>query len=678
MDKTELLVLGLIIDKECAPKIRKNLETGIVFPFYRIFKNFEPSEPSLDLSKKLPSNFFMDKAGAPKISISAVVGRNGGGKSTLIDIVVRLLNNLSFKFASQYPEFPTNNDFSFIKGIRATLYFSVDSLLCRLKQYGDKTSELVVEYYEDGGWKSFPQNKTGFGRWFFYTILLNYSLFAFNTNDYEDEVESPRYKSVDWLNACFHKNDGYFSPLTLNPYREKGIIDINNETHLAKSRLISLIFDSKKTPIQANSDLNAYKSTHNPYTYINKRHSISSIRIKFDSESVDRKYDGIFRNWRMNIGFTLDTISSIHNAIVKEWRKIYKFKDVDDALYACALSYLVYKTVSVANKYNAYDHFYALAFNHKYDSIEERIKDIHELIKEINKDKSHITFRLRQTLAFLVNRQYDAIKNGWTEFQIEDFSKILDKVEDIKAWDMVDLVPPPIFETQIVVEDNITHEKFSFNNLSSGERQLSYLVSTILYHLKNIDSVPANNKRRIKYSHANVVLDEVELYFHPGYQRKFIKHIIDCLKLIELNSIQSINFLIVTHSPFILSDIPKSNVLFLKDGHPDFEMQENTFAANIHSILRNGFFLEDGTMGEFAKEKVNELFRILHEVSDGDEFDSELRKNILLVSEPILRTQLLRMYNELYGDSKKLKKMMTLINELSSEIRSLKNDRNRN
>lgn len=101
----------------------------------------------------------------------------------------------------------------------------------------------------------------------------------------------------------------------------------------------------------------------------------------------------------------------------------------------------------------------------------------------------------------------------------------------------------------------------------------------------------------------------------------------------------------VTHSPYILSDIPKTNVLFLKNGNADYSMQENTFGANINGLLKNGFFLPSLPMGEFAHQKINRLFALLH---SGDFKDSELegiRQEILLVGEPVIRQQLMALYN---------------------------------
>ena len=78
-----------------------------------------------------------------------------------------------------------------------------------------------------------------------------------------------------------------------------------------------------------------------------------------------------------------------------------------------------------------------------------------------------------------------------------------------------------------------------------------------------------------------------------------------------------------THSPFILSDLPKENVIFLKDGkqiNPDITQ---TFGANIHTLLSNGFFMSDGLMGEFAKSKITEIKDFYNENKDLKNEDSK-------------------------------------------------------
>ena len=66
--------------------------------------------------------------------------------------------------------------------------------------------------------------------------------------------------------------------------------------------------------------------------------------------------------------------------------------------------------------------------------------------------------------------------------------------------------------------------------------------------------------------------------------------------------------LFVTHSPFILSDVIKHNILYLEKGEGvNHRMKVNTFASNINDLLAESFFLSGGFVGEYAKDIINEL-----------------------------------------------------------------------
>ena len=175
-----------------------------------------------------------------------------------------------------------------------------------------------------------------------------------------------------------------------------------------------------------------------------------------------------------------------------------------------------------------------------------------------------------------------------------------------------------------------------------------------------------------------MILEEVELYFHPEYQRRFIKYLLDQIVNAYLPESMAINLLFVTHSPFILSDIPRQNVLFLRDGSPDRSMQEDTFGANIHTLLQNGFFLNTVPIGEFAKDKIAKMFEILNksEIVSQEEL-SMLGREIPLVSEPLLRSQLMRLYSQ--RKNYENGEYMMRIEELERKIQQLErasNDKN--
>lgn len=186
----------------------------------------------------------------------------------------------------------------------------------------------------------------------------------------------------------------------------------------------------------------------------------------------------------------------------------------------------------------------------------------------------------------------------------------------ITQQNIIRFIPPSLFDIELEL-NSIKEDESStyYSMLSSGEQQLVQSVESILYHINNLESVHTDKSNTIVskkvYKIVNIVLDEIELYFHPEYQRKFISHLIKRLSELGTDKIKVFNILFATHSPFILSDIPSSNILRLKDGDPESDLNQ-TFGANIHDLLANDFFLEKGFMGEFAKEKIKSVINFLN------------------------------------------------------------------
>jgi predicted ATP-binding protein involved in virulence len=166
--------------------------------------------------------------------------------------------------------------------------------------------------------------------------------------------------------------------------------------------------------------------------------------------------------------------------------------------------------------------------------------------------------------------------------------------EDIKINNNI-----PIFDLELI--DSHTHTTYS--SLSNGEKNYIRYITESLFHYDagHLDS---------SYKIPDIfLLDEAETSFHPNLQKNLIKDSITLLKGIN----QTIHLIYATHSPFLLSDLPKENVIFLKKDK-DGKCQNvsdiiniETFGANIHTLLSHGFFMNGGLMGEFAKSKIEEI-----------------------------------------------------------------------
>ncbi len=202
---------------------------------------------------------------------------------------------------------------------------------------------------------------------------------------------------------------------------------------------------------------------------------------------------------------------------------------------------------------------------------------------------------------------------------------------------------------------------FKWRSISSGQLALFNIYSR-LYSL--IDKYTASNQKLKK----NIVLmiDEADTFLHPRWSQTMVKSLIDFVSDIytahNLKITRKIHIIFTSNSPFIASDIPNNYVIFLKkvvdkDGNyravslNSLEDKKMTFGANIHTLLLDAFFLPNGSIGDFAKQKIDE---IIDRLNSPKPFDSELEKSNLfkqinIIGEPIVKRKLLQMFNDRYN-----------------------------
>lgn len=736
-------ILAVRILPGCISHIRKVL---YVDRWYLFYKDYEVTQDGKWLKPKdiktVPTNFYRVADSAPNISISAIVGKNGDGKSSLIELIVRILNNVAY---AAYRD--VNNTVMHIEGLRAELFFLIDDDVYSFRCEGNDI------FFRQNASYAILVNSTfrlDYAHILFFTDVTNYSIYSYNSFDFCEA----RSRS-SWIDSIFHKNDGYQTPIVLNPCRHLGGIDINSETHLTRQRLIVLCMQDKEgngiRNINDNCDTDSFsiRTVRFSNLFDGFEQFCHVVKSRMELNNGDRKFEKItvecflhnvrylaanypslveiakgtnqngsvdlrgFLAFYQNLGWIVDEPQEVYDflnyvtymqmermmeiAVIDQvWQNIFQngtFRldfdvtiknkaKVEGSLFNMAYSYLVSKTVDIFNTYKNIYKYGILNVWGKDPLLHTHIEELPRwllgedanaeerpfqvLLNDIFKGKSHVTLKLRQTLCFLLYNQRnkflcDVFKKGTEEIvSFEEYYESIFALCQEHSLELIELLPPPIFEWDILVDRN--GEQFHSQYLSSGERQRLYSISSVLYNLRNLDTIAAGN---IQYKYVNLVLEEIELYFHPAYQQGFIKFLLEQIAALNLKHIKAINICFVTHSPFILSDIPKSNVIFLEDGEPIEHMQENTFGANIHALLQHGFLLEGVTMGTFAKDKINNLFQKLN---DGILTDN-MYQEILLVGDPYVRGQLLKLYHDLKGDySQKIKILEEQIEELRRMI----------
>lgn len=256
-----------------------------------------------------------------------------------------------------------------------------------------------------------------------------------------------------------------------------------------------------------------------------------------------------------------------------------------------------------------------------------------EIIKELSEEKREFCKKLKdnhKNLGSIKGNGYeikDFITNYFDNNQDLFFELLKDEAIGIMLYDKLDR--------------NIFH-------LSNGERK------------QFIDMILIYEKLKEKNTNCLIFLDEPDLGIHPNWQKGYIKELTS--RFTDFG--KKLHFIITSHSPFILSDLPKENIIFLEKGKQvyPFDDGKQTFGANIHTLLSHGFFMKDGLMGEFAKDKIDIAIKYLNQTKLSDDEISYCENIISIIGEPIIKRELQRM----------LKNKMELSNK--TEIDTIKDE----
>ncbi len=609
-----------------------------------------------------------DIAEGISITVNCIVGKNGSGKSTLLDILYRIINNFAYKLIDcQWKENqPENNpqrghQLVEANGFDAILYYEADGCVGSIRYYygkylfsyhADNESARVENVNLEKLYGTSDLNKIL--RHFFYTIGINYSIHSLNCDDYRPSrlLMDNNYSGVDgsWLKGLYHKNDGYITPIVMTPFRdEHGTIDIERENELAKQRLTTLavLFASQKK-------------------YFMDSYIPNKLVYRYDRESeikYNKRFNDLFHNW---LPLNKDC-TKVKRSLKSVWKKELRDKDYQYSWYNipenvrnAILAYLVYKTLKTCLYYRKYGETLGLyskceqgkeanenapkCLFFPYDK--NRLQNVVDII--LHEDAGlHVNQKIHQMLYFVREGGYKIQDSGWPDgYMINSDEAILgwnskpvndlfaatenekNSIGSMKTYEQFFMkMPPAIFEWDMDFKkvNDKSGKTETLTTMSSGEKQLMHSFSYILYHIKNIQSV-TDDSYRIKYHNITLIFDEAELYYHPEYQRNFITTLIRMLSWCHMDGrgIRGINIVVVTHSPFVLSDVPLQHTLYMEDGK-QVENAKQTYGGNIHELLGANFFM-DYSIGEVARTNIEEIIYLYNESDKQDEIQKNMQQ----------------------------------------------------
>lgn len=285
---------------------------------------------------------------------------------------------------------------------------------------------------------------------------------------------------------------------------------------------------------------------------------------------------------------------------------------------------------------------------------DDYLKCNHNRTKEKLKEKIDNFIEMIRTLEKIENIMYDDnTKNIKALISIKYCS------EEIKKF--LDLSSKCIINQQSYFNYGFYTNELKKIRYSSGQEQILAMFSFIYYGYNKL--LTNNNKQNIDTIF--LVMDEPDTYMHPEWKRVFFS----CLfKFIE-QIFQGINIqlIVTTNSPILAGDIPRKDIIMLedmevtKDGKTKIKIKDSkkeTFGRNLLSLFKDVFFM-DSTMGEFSVNKINDIlekieeFKNIIDKEEKIEKEKSIQSQIDIIAEPLIKRKVQGMFDKVNGKESK-------------------------
>lgn len=568
-------------------------------------------------------------------NLCTIVGDNGAGKTTIL----RLIREFYY-FEKQY----SNNDCFFMfmqnEGSNGGWHFEV---VCCGKFIGNQFGNSVTPYsinpykyphrtipsFEEGFNEDLNEyvNSRRFNRGIFDYTKVIYTNTNLDLNDYStgsrpnifnlslgNLIYQEHLQNLGKIDYEYDKIIYFFSQETLNQF----IFLLEYDFNLPFKK-------PKYLKIRINS-FNGFNHSINLINESDKNKIISLMSSKDEYSYSIEKLKGIFNNKYLveentdNEKVIIMIIESVIKSYIREGliRTNHKEEFIVSCLYAIN-NFFTNKEEKIENIIDKYVAWLVNA-NNKMESS--------DVVIDENKN-AKIIIDITPYREFL-----EWLKNNYDNITKENYIRVFNQKDYL-------LQVATDEKNRIFLEELIRHyQKTSKENsylhfswdLSSGEFNLLSFYSRLYSKSKELHSVPyEGGSSGLDCENLLILMDEPDLSFHPRWQQEYVKAILEFIPKIYRRC--DIKIIITTHSPIMLSDIPKKNVIFLKKHNiDDIERHKETFGQNIYTLFNDAFFINNnsiGIIGKFAYSRIEDVNIILDAIMESQKMaNKEFEKAI--------------------------------------------------
>lgn len=140
----------------------------------------------------------------------------------------------------------------------------------------------------------------------------------------------------------FHKNDGYYTPIVITPYRESGNINVQKENGLASQRIMALALLQQAQHV---SFIDRYEPTILQYEFDK---DYKSRTEKNYQQTILEQYEGL-------------DVRHVIRSLESAWEQVFLSEHDNEKVleeytdqYEMALFYMAYKTIKICLTYEDY------------------------------------------------------------------------------------------------------------------------------------------------------------------------------------------------------------------------------------------------------------------------------------------------------------------------------------